>query len=517
MFETTLTLGDLCRKMAAAYLSRPAVVYNGEVMTFATLEARASSVANGLTRAGLGLGDRIAILDRNHPSFFELLYGAAKIGAVIVPINFRLASPEIVHVLNDSGASMLVIGPEFEVVIEQIRPELRSVKLILKTSVGGAGSFSAWRDSQSPEDAAVPIDPDSVAVQMYTSGTTGLPKGAQLTHRNFFIAIHHCVKAWEGPAADDVSLLAVPLFHVAGTGWGMVSLHCGIPIILMREFVPGAVLEAIAQHRVSWAFLVPAAIQLLLDHPDCGKTDFKSLCKILYGASPISRQLLGRAIAVFKCQFGQVYGLTEAAGMVTFLGPKDHAEGSDRLTSCGKPIPGVELRVVGSEGQELPPGAIGEIVCRTPQIMKGYWRLSAETAQVIRDGWLSTGDVGYADPDGYLYICDRAKDMIISGGENIYSSEVEGAFWVHPMIADVAVIGVPDLRWGEVAKACVVLKPGASVAEDEILSFVRERIASYKVPKSIDFMPALPRNPSGKVLKHELRRPYWEGHERQVS
>jgi len=393
----------------------------------------------------------------------------------------------------------------------------------VRTIVALDGKHPVWRDYASwlahvsPADPGWPIHAGDCAVQMYTSGTTGHPKGAQLSHANLLTLLPGALRQFGRWHDGDVSLVCMPLFHIGGSGWALVGLYAGAEIVLAREFDPAAMLRLIAEFGVTKAFLVPAMILFLLQAPQCAKTDFSSLELIAYGASPAPIELLRAALKAFGCGFAQVYGLTETTGAITYLPPEDHGEHAiERLKSCGKPMTGVAIKILDASGHELPPGEVGEVVCRTPQIMLGYWDLPEATRAAIRDGWFHTGDAGYMDGDGYVYIYDRVKDMIISGGENIYPAEVENALFGHPAIADVAVIGVPDEKWGEAVKAVVVKKPGIEVSIAELIEFARSRIGGFKVPRSIDFVDALPRNPSGKILKRELRKPYWADQDRQV-
>jgi acyl-CoA synthetase (AMP-forming)/AMP-acid ligase II len=324
-------------------------------------------------------------------------------------------------------------------------------------------------------------------------------------------------RQWYPCAADDVNLTSMPQYHFSGSVMGLISLFAGARTVITRQVDTTEILGLIPAERVTRACFVPAVLLLLLQTPCCRATDFSSLGYIGYGGSPIPLDLLRDAVDTFQCGFGQVYGMTEV-GIVTTLPPEDHdAAGSRRMRSVGKPLGNAEIKVIGEDGAVLPPHQVGEIVARTPQVMKGYWRLPEATARTVRDGWIYTGDAGYFDEDGYLYVHDRVKDMIISGGENIYPAEVESALFGHPAIADVAVIGVPDERWGESVKAVVVRAPGRDAAEAELIAYARERIAHYKAPRSVDFVDELPRNPSGKILKRMLRAPYWEGRERQVN
>jgi acyl-CoA synthetase (AMP-forming)/AMP-acid ligase II len=311
----------------------------------------------------------------------------------------------------------------------------------------------------------------------------------------------------------------MPLFHIAGCGAGMLSLIAGLKVVLVREFVPQQAISLIEKERITVSFLVPAMIKSILEDQSIANTDVSSIRCIVYGASPIPLALLDSALSRFKtANFIQIYGLTETAGGITVLSAEDHRRPDGaHMKSCGRPIDGVELRIEGADGAEVKAGEVGEILCRTVKNMKGYWNRDSDTARTLRDGWLRTGDAGYIDAGGYLFIHDRVKDMIVSGGENIYPAEVESAIFGHPAVADVAVIGVPDERWGEAVKAVIVLKPGHDRDSVEILNYARERIAGYKIPKLIDYVEALPRNPTGKILKRELREKYWKGYERQVN
>lgn len=515
------SVADITRVHATERPGAVALVYQGRETTYRELDERASRVANGLIAAGLGPQARVAYLDKNSDRFFEVLFGAAKANQVMVAVNWRLAPPEVAYVINDAQAEALFVGQDFFPVIEKVLPELRTVKKVIAIDAPHEGweHYPDWRDAQPADDPRVPVAPDDVAIQMYTSGTTGHPKGAQLTNSNFFALLPTATAEW-GPrwTSEDVNLVCMPLFHIAGSGWGIVGLYAGAKDIVLRDVIPTEILAAIPRYGVTRAIFVPAVLLFLLQTPGVQETDFSTLQFIAYGASPIPLDLLRNSLATFKCNFGQLYGLTETTGAITYLPPEDHdPNGNPRMRSCGRPIAGVEIRVVDPNGNDVPIGEVGEIICRTKQVMKGYWNLPGETAKAIRDGWFYTGDAGYLDADGYLYIHDRVKDMIVSGGENVYPAEVESALFGHPAVADVAVIGVPDEKWGEAVKAIVVKKPGAEVTPEELIAFARERIAGYKVPKSVDFAEALPRNPSGKILKRELRAPYWAGRERQVN
>jgi long-chain acyl-CoA synthetase len=306
----------------------------------------------------------------------------------------------------------------------------------------------------------------------------------------------------------------MPLYHIGGCGWALAALTCGATAVVMREVIPPELLKVMVEQRVETAFLVPAVLLFMTQIPGVDQAEFSALKNVVYGASPISQDILRRSIETFGCRFTQVYGLTESTGAITALRHEDHA--GDRLLSCGRASFGNEIKAVDPTGQEVPSGEIGEIVYSGIGVMAGYWRRPQETEDAIRDGWLHTGDAGSIDEDGFIYIRDRIKDMIVSGGENIYPAELESVLAEHPAVADVAVIGVPDDRWGETVKAIVVRAGGATLGEEELISWSRERLAGYKRPRSVDFVDSIPRNPSGKILKRELREPYWTGLARRV-
>ncbi|HEV2547693.1 MAG TPA: fatty acid--CoA ligase [Stellaceae bacterium] len=514
------TVADVTRVHARLRPDKTALHFEGARISYAMLDRRANQVANGLAAERIAPGTRVAILAKNTPPFFELWFGTCKSGAVLVPVNFRLAAPEVAYVVDDAEAELLFVGADYYALVETIEPVLKTVRRIVALDGNHPRwpSYEEWRARQPSHDPDRPIDRGEVAIQMYTSGTTGHPKGAQLTHANLLTLLPTALREWGSWHDDDVSLVCMPLFHIGGSGWALIGLYRGLENVLCKEFDPPAILATIPRYRITKTIFVPAMLLFLLQVPQCRDTDFSSLDLIFYGASPAPLDLIRRSLQVFGCGLAQVYGLTETTGAITYLPPEDHGEHAiERMKSCGKPMASIEVKIVDAEGKELPPRAVGEIICRTPQNMKGYWNLPEATARTIRGGWLYTGDAGYKDEAGYLYIYDRVKDMIVSGGENIYPAEIESALFSHPAVADVAVIGIPDPQWGEAVKAIVVKKPGAQVTVKELIDFARERIAGYKVPRSIDFAETLPRNPSGKILKRELRKPYWEGRERQVN
>lgn len=517
-----ITLIDSLAASVARAPDRMCFAFEGHAATFREFQAQARAVANALAASGIRPGERIAYIGKNADRYFQLLYGAMWAGVVVAPVNWRLAGPEIAVIVDDAEARLIVVGPEFHGLIAQIRPQIPRVSEILALE-GGHDSWQAfddWRDAAPPVRVPYVPAPDDVAVQLYTSGTTGRPKGVMLMHRNFTHALDSNAAAglsWNEWREGDIAIQAMPVSHIGGTGWGIITVHNAASCHIQRQFDIDQTFDMI-ELGANNMFLVPAAMQFLVRHPRAARTDFSRFRQIGYGASPIPLPLLRECIEVLRCGFVQYYGMTETTGTIVTLPPEDHSpEGTPRMRGAGKPLPWVEMKVVDPTGAEVPRGAVGEIVTCSGANMKGYWNRPEETAKTIRDGWLHTGDAGYMDADGYVYIHDRIKDMIVSGAENVYPAEVESALAAHPAIAEVAVIGVPDETWGEAVKACVVLRPGAEATEAEIVSWARERIAGFKCPRTIDFVESLPRNASGKLLKRELRAPYWEGRTRQVN
>ncbi len=495
-----------------------AVHFEGRDLTYAELDRRSSKVAGLLQAAGAKPGDRVAWLGRPSEAWYEIFFGVAKARACFAPINSRLAVPEIAFILKDSSASVFFVTPEFfECAVTVAEHAGRPVKVI---AVGGEHpafeAYAALRDAAPAPRLETPQAADDV-LQLYTSGTTGLPKGVRLSNANYsaFLALRHLVDGFSY-AADDTVLILMPMFHVAGTNISFSGLAAGGRIVLQAEFVPAAVLQAFGEQKVAHVFLAPVMINALLQTPGVDEADYSSLKTVSYGASPISEAVLARATQTFGCGFIQFYGMTETTGAGTTLAPSEHT--GELLRSCGRPWATLETRIADEAGNTLGPGEIGEIEIRGPIVMAGYWNRPEATAETIRpDGWLRTGDAGFMDEKGFFFVHDRVKDMIVSGGENVYPAEVENAILGCPGVADAAVIGVPDDRWGEAVKAIVVAAPGERPDPAAVIAWARQRIAAYKAPKSVDFIDALPRNPSGKVLRRELRKPYWEGRDRKVG
>jgi acyl-CoA synthetase (AMP-forming)/AMP-acid ligase II len=513
-------VADISRYQAKINANRVAQIFEGRETTYAELDKMASQIANGLIKEGCQPNTRIGYLGKNSDYFFEVMSGAAKANVVIAGVNWRLAAPEIEYIINDACVDILFVGADFYEVVEQLQSSLSGVRKVI--AIDGDhnvwADYSEWRDSQEVSDPMLPISLDDDVIQLYTSGTTGHPKGVQLTNGNYLDVLDQAANGgWGDWNEGEASIVAMPIFHVAGVNVGVVGLCQGLTNVILKDVDPVVILDLLEKYKIKYAFFVPAVILFLNSIPGVRDRDFSNLDMLLYGASPISEEVLLTAKDIFKCDFCQVYGLTETCGAGTILPPEDHDPALGKLRSCGKPAATAELRILGDQGQLLPPNEVGEIVYQSKSLMKGYWNNSEATAKSIQDGWFFTGDAGYLDEDGYLYIHDRIKDMIVSGGENVYPAEVENALFAHEAVGDVAVIGVPDDKWGEAVKAIIVLKPNAEASETDIISHCRDKIAGYKVPKSIDFTDVLPRNPSGKLLKRELRKPYWEGKTRQIN
>ncbi|NUR76768.1 MAG: long-chain-fatty-acid--CoA ligase [Thermoleophilia bacterium] len=499
-----LRVADVVRTHAASRGDHVAVRHGEAALTYAQLDERSNRLANAVLALGAPPGSRIAYLGRSAPEVVELLFAASKIGAVLVPLNWRLSPPELGAVLQDSGAPVVVAAPPYLEVADGLAAA-RSVRVV---AVGD--DYEQMLGAHEATDPGGRGASGDVIVQMYTSGTTGVPKGVLTTHRNLAAAAETS-PYWQFDE-DSVSLTPLPMFHIGGIGWAFLGLWNGATTILVSEFVAADVLDTFERLRVTNAVLVPTMLQLLTGVPGAADRDYSALRSIAYGASPITTPVLKAALRTFGCSFFGVYGLTESTGGVVHLEPRDHDPDGPRahlLRSAGKPLPWVELRVVDPDtGRDVDRNEVGEVLVRAPNVMAGYFNRPAETAAALVDGWLRTGDGGYLDDEGYLFLTDRIKDMIVSGGENVYPIEVEEALAQHPDVADVAVIGVPDERWGETVMALVIPRAGAEPRADELVAFARERVAGYKLPRVVELVDQLPRTASGKVLKRELRERY---------
>jgi acyl-CoA synthetase (AMP-forming)/AMP-acid ligase II len=521
--EQDQTLIDSLKRQLA---ERPdAIAYrNGERrLSYRDIEAHTNRIAHALAAAGVQRDTRVAVLTKQHVECILVTLAACKLGAVCMPVNWRLSAHEIEYIVNNGEAPFLMADAEFLPVVE--KADMPGVKTLVCTGAATAEvpSLADWYASASDAFTPVAAGTHDAALQLYSSGTTGLPKGIVLSHAGLLSTSRVVSKEWK---FDHRHVLGnpLPVFHVAGMTMLLLTLYTGGQTSAYAEFDPKAYLRAFAQHGITHTFVVPAMILFMLQVPDAKSHDFGTLQLMAYGGSPVSETVLQQAFEVFGCDFLQVYGLTEVSGPATFLFPADHRSGNaELLRSAGRPIGGGRLRIVDPVGlQDLPDGEVGEIWIESDRNLKEYWRNPQATAAAYPEGrnanggWFRSGDGGYLK-DGYLYINDRIKDMILSGGENIYPAEVENVLMRHPAVADGAVIGVPDATWGEAVKACVVLRPGAAAEARDIIDFMRANLAHYKCPKSVDIVEALPRNPSGKVLKRLLREPYWKGQHRAVG
>ena len=522
------TLMESLRRQVQQRPDAPAYRWGGNVLSFAELESETNRIANALVRLGVQRDDRIACLTKHHVPCILLTLAACKLGAVCMPVNWRLSPPEAEYIINHGQARLLMIDEGFTAPFlagtSAVKLPENCKVLCTEKSVAGASSFQQWYEAENPVFVPVAADGDDSALQLYSSGTTGLPKGVVLSHRGLLSTCRVVREEWQF-GQDGVLGNPLPTFHVAGMTMLLLTLYTGGQTSAYSDFDPAGFIASIGAQHVTHSFLVPAMLLFMLQSPAAEKSDYSSLKMIAYGGSPIAETVLQQAMKVFGCDFLQVYGLTEVSGPATFLSQEDHRRAMaqpELLRSAGRPIGECRMRIVDPvTGEDLPEGRTGEIWLQTLRNLKEYWRDPEATRRVFpegrdeRGGWFRTGDGGYAK-DGYLYINDRIKDMIISGGENIYPAEIENILMKHPAVADGAIIGVPDPTWGESVKACVVRRPGATATDREIIDWMRERLAHFKCPKTIDFVEALPRNPSGKILKRVLREPYWNGHERAV-
>jgi acyl-CoA synthetase (AMP-forming)/AMP-acid ligase II len=518
VMPTGFTLADVIRKQARLRPNSAAVTFGDVTLSFAEIDQRSSRAANAMIAAGVGKGDRVAVLSKNAPVFFELAFAASKAGAVLAGLNWRLAPIEIEAIMADAEPTVALVADEERALLTETALAMPSLKVVIGLDQG----YEEWITGASEVDPGVSCATEDVVLLLYTSGTTGVPKGAQLTNANMWFGERLARETW-GFTETSVNLVGMPMFHIGGIGYGMSALIVGGHTVLLRVADPAAIIGAIEKHRVTHAFFVPAVVQTIVSAPGVEDADLSSMQLLSYGASPIGDAVLRRAISVVGCQFTQSYGMTETAGTIVSLPPSDHLpddpERSALLRSCGKALPWIELALFDpTTGERVPTGTVGEIWVRSAMNMVGYRNKPEETARTITaDGWLRTGDAAYANEDGYLFLFDRFKDMIVSGGENIYPAEVENSLYDHPAIAEVAVIGVPHERWGESPKAMIVLRPGMSATPEELIEFARTKLARYKCPSSIDFVEALPRNASGKILKKDLRAPFWIGLDRAIS
>jgi acyl-CoA synthetase (AMP-forming)/AMP-acid ligase II len=514
------TLIDVTRRHADRTPEKTALKFEGRVTSFADLDRRSNQIGHALLAEGVKAGDHVGYLGKNTDAYFEGWFGAMKIGAIMVPIGWRLAPPEVAFMLADSDIKVLFVGRELMPMADVLAGERPGMVIIAAEE----SEFANFRERQPQTPPPYQVKPRDICLQLYTSGTTGRPKGAMLTHESFVKHLGAMAAAnleWNRWTSEDVSLLPMPVAHIGGSGWGIYSLFHGATAVVERQFDIDSTFDQIEREKITKMFIVPSALQMLVRHPRARTVDYQRIRHINYGSSPISPTLLRECIDIFRCGFVQMYGMTETIGTIVALPPEDHhPDGTPKMAAAGKPLPGVEIAIVDGAGKPLPPRQVGEILTRSIANMAGYWNLPEATARTLdAEGWVHTGDAGFLDEDGYLYIHDRMKDLIISGAENIYPTEVENVISGHPDVAEVAVIGVPDERWGEAVKAFVVPRAGRAVDGAELIAWCRGKIAGFKMPKSVEVVASLPRNATGKLLKKELRASFWpkDGDGRQIG
>jgi acyl-CoA synthetase (AMP-forming)/AMP-acid ligase II len=520
-----MNVGKLLTKSAQTYPDKLAIAHGPKRLNYAQFNARSNRMANALYKLGLKQGDNVALLQYNYPEMLESMFACFKAGCGAVPINWRLHPKEFAFIMDHSQAKAAVLSPEFNEAILEVRDRIPNVRslITLGHAEGELLDYEALLSRESKDFEDTVVHPDDLAWLFYTSGTTGLPKGAMLTHRNLLaMTMNFYADICPGFGPDDVILHAAPLSHGSGC-YALPNVGKGAANIILesKSFDPELIFKTIQEYRVTNMFAAPTMIKLMVDSPAVDQYDHSSLKSLNYGGAPMLVEDLKQAMSKLGPCLVQLFGQAESPMTITYLPHQDHVQAGSpeqmkRLSSAGMPRTDVEVKIFDPDENELPPGETGEIVTRSDLVMKGYWRNPEATADTIKNGWLHTGDMGYLDDGGYLFIMDRSKDMIISGGENIYPREIEEVLIKHPAVREVAVIGVPDTKWGEAIKAVVSLNAGESASEEALIHFCRDHIASYKKPKTVDFVNELPKNNYGKILKRELREKYWQGRDRKV-
>lgn len=500
----TVNIGAFLAKRAMLNPDSEALVCEDVRRTFSECNSRTNKFVHAMQKLGIGHGDRVAILALNEPEYLDMFFGLGKIGTILVPINYRLAGPEVQYILSDSESSVLVFGKEYIETIDSIRNDVPAREFIAITDdpPGWAKSYESVIKDESESEPDINGGDDDVLSILYTSGTTGRPKGAMLTHKNYFCTSVNIFTTvgWTG----ETALMALPLFHIGGLAQAPIWAHHGVRAVLLRSLDPQRFLELIQEEKATAFGSVPALLQILKLVPDFEKYDWGSIKVLLVYAAPLPVTML-KEYDEAGIEVRNLYGLTESTGSGTVI---DSEHSMLKAGSCGLPMFHTEVRVVDDAGNDVGPEELGEVIMRGDNVMKGYWNSPEETAKTIKDGWLYTGDIAKMDSDGFFYIMDRKKDVIISGGENIYPAEIEDVILGHPKVLDVGVIGFPHELWGEAVKAVAVVKPGGAVTEEELIEWCKGKIGKYKIPRKVEFADSLPRTPTGKILKRVLREHY---------
>ncbi|WP_104654732.1 long-chain-fatty-acid--CoA ligase [Ralstonia insidiosa] len=507
-------------KTARENPTRAATIYAERTTMFSQLIDRVARLASALRSHGVSTGDRVGMLAMNSDRYIQYVYGTLWAGAVINPVNIRWSTAEIAYSINDCQTDVLLVDDAFASVVGDLRERCPGLRTVIHC--GDAETPSGMLDYEALIRTSEPIADaircgDDLAAVLYTGGTTGAPKGVMLSHTNIASNVLSALAATSRPDVATVLQIA-PFFHIGALSFVFQSMARLATQVILPGFDAKAVIRDIARYRANEIFIVPTMLKMMLDEPSFAEHDLSSLKSIIYGASPIDSSLLQRAIvAIPSSQFLQAYGMTETSPVSAVLPAACHVVGDPKLKAAGRPAPACEVRIVDPvTGEECPPGSVGEVTVRGPGVMLGYWNKPEETAKALRNGWMHTGDAGYMDADGYLYMTDRIKDMIISGGENIYSTEVENAILSHSAVQMCAVIGIPDEKWGEIVHAAVVLRPGQALTAEDLQTHCKQRIAGYKCPRSIEFRSELPLSAAGKLLKFKLRETYWQSRDRQI-
>ncbi|HAB12815.1 MAG TPA: AMP-dependent synthetase [Planctomycetaceae bacterium] len=520
-----MNVGQFLTKAARDFPSRPGIVHGTQSWSYAEFNQRTSRLCHALQEQGLERGDNVAVLMTNCGPMLETMFAGFRLGCGVVPINFRLHPNEFAYIIDHSESRIVVTSPEFNEPLRSVADQMPRVEHVITTdgAIGDELDYETILEGQPGECPDAEVDPDDVAWLFYTSGTTGRPKGAMLTHRNLeAMSTGFFTDMCPDRSQPEATLHAAPLSHGSGLyalpNVAMAATHV---IPSATSFDPADIFECIQRHQITNIFVAPTMLKRLIDHPDIGRFDLGSLKSVIYGGAPMLVEDLLRALEQLGPCLVQLYGQGESPMTITYLPHQDHvSDGNEtrhrRLGSAGIARTDVEVGIVDDNDRRLGTGEVGEIVTRSDLVMKGYWRDPDASDNSLRGGWLHTGDVGYLDEDGYLFLMDRSHDMIISGGENIYPREIEEVLVRHPAVHEVAVIGIPDEEWGEAVKAVVSTVDGGEVTEEELIEFCRDHIASYKKPRSVDFVDELPRNNYGKIVKRELREAYWQGRERRV-